>query len=472
MEEVRKTIAEVERAKKDFPELKIAVTTKVMKRSWIEEKEGAIYGTLIKELYDTALRAIQKAGLEDDVYLLTNDADTRGLSADYVGSFLRFVESHPNLDGAIGKIDWGSEAWADYPGFHVAMRNIQLIDTAYRNRTGAQKGISSHGPNFIMKASMYAAIGGNETEIGAGADTDIGKRMVAARIGDRKEFRQGEYPLGYNNGAWVDSDPSRALEFYKRNAPVVDRWNDWDEGGYKPRQDLESLTGDSEDLDSDFENILKRIEFQVSEATSKWISFYNRELAEATLNIAFPPKEGKPMWEIVDDSHIVFTEVGREVMREQLSLYRKENRQNIKYEKGRGGVRAGEEGTPGPAGSPWARATRRAEAAGNGGGGNAETTPFATIQPEQAAELTSEGRRKITEEALKAADLLKPNREVRIGTRVAKVRSVDYEREFLEITSFSNDRETRFIPISEILRRPSYKRKAAVKHYLELVDNR
>lgn len=342
MAQVGKTLAEIERAKKDFPQLQIATIEKVWDRKWIQEKEGKIYGEVVKYLNDTVLRALNKNGVERDTYLLTNDADAQGMSKNYLSSMLRGTEKEPTKDGFLGKIDWSSKLFAQYPGFHAAMRMYQYIDAAYRAGSGPYKSIASSGPNFLVKASSFAAVGGYDATMGAGPDTDLGRRIRFARQGDKPYIEDDKFPIGYNNGAWVDTDPSRSLRFYKDGLPIVDQWSYFDEGGYQPRGDLKMMAEDGENLEKDFDKIVERTTYQINGMLESWIGFNDVGTYTRALNYAFPPQKingvETPLWKVGQSADgkdgFELTAAGKAWFYSQLKNYRDTNLSEIVYKRG------------------------------------------------------------------------------------------------------------------------------------------
>lgn len=329
------TIREVARARKDFPQLRIAAMTKTWAPEFVKSRSGMIYGEVVKYLNDTALRAIQRSGIDQDIYLLTNDADARGMSSSYLQTFQRDMQEQPGADGFLGKLEWGTESYDKYPGYHVAARVMQILESMYRHGISQSRNIASSGANFLVKAGTYAAVGGYNREMGAGADTDLGRRIKAARFGKRKELNVDQFPIKYTNAAWVDTDPSRALEYYRSGRPIIDMWAGFDEGGYKPRGEL-VVEGTEEDLQDDYETIVKRIEFQVSALINQWVGYENTETYTNALNLALPPQEGKPLWEIRthgQDHEVVLTDQGQDWLKQQLTAYRDQGRKETLYRK-------------------------------------------------------------------------------------------------------------------------------------------
>jgi hypothetical protein len=334
---IEKTLAEVERAKKDFPQLRIAYFTEEISLQLMLKTNNRIHSLIMKNLNDTVLRGIQKSNLKDDVYLISNDADCRGMSSKYLKDVIDTVEKEPEVDGFLGKIEWGSEVYNKYPGYHVSMRIMQYLDAVGRNRKSTrEKYIASSGANFICKTSTFAAVGGYEPHVGAGADVGLGQKIRHARLsGAPADSRP--FPLSYINSAWLDTDPQRGLGNYLAGLPISMMWNDFDKSGYKPRTELVIPAGSEESFEK-FDDVVSRIEFQINGFINGWNN-YGRLTSIKALNYLFPPQRGKPGWlnkSAGDNPEIVLTKEGKDWLKKQLEDYEAEGKADVKYNNGRG----------------------------------------------------------------------------------------------------------------------------------------
>ena len=96
------------------------------------ERGSNIHGQFIKDVHDVALRSLQLSGIDHDVFLLSNDADCQGMSDDYLNKLLEQAEKEPNKDAFLGRVEWDTERWPQYPGFHLAVRFMQFLDLVNR----------------------------------------------------------------------------------------------------------------------------------------------------------------------------------------------------------------------------------------------------------------------------------------------------------------------------------------------------
>jgi len=337
---IQKTLDEIKRAKKDFPQLRIGFFKKEWSQELVVRKNGRLYGTVVKHLNDTVLRLISKKRLADDVYLLTNDADCRGMSSHYLSDVLEAGNKEPEKDGFLGRLEWGTEKFTQYPGYHVSMRVMQYLGAVKRNsKLLKDKYVESSGANFACKASTFAAVGGYESSIGAGADTDLGKKIRYARGGEQIDRNPDSksYPISYVNSAWLDTDPERGLSYYLDGKFIGSMWDDFDsDKGYTPRTDLKVSSGKAESLE-DFDTISERIEYQLNEFIRQW--YKDERVFVKALNHLMPPQKGKPTWinkGTATDPKINLTKEGRLWLKKQLEDYAFEGKADTKYNGGRG----------------------------------------------------------------------------------------------------------------------------------------
>lgn len=313
---IQKTLEQIHKFQNENPDKPVNVFTREFQRSEVK------YGKIVKYLNDVVLRRIQQAQIPHDVMLLTNDADCIGMSKHYLQQAVSLADS--SRDGALGKIDWGTSFYPDFPGFHVSTRFFQMCELLSQKQHVSHRRVGSSGANFAVKASMFAAIGGYNDELGAGADTEIGRKIIAARLGNKKHFTsESDYPLVYRSNLWLETNPRRAYEYYKQGKSIINMWEDFDEGGYKVSQ---LKPGNKESLQTDWNEILERISYQINTTVEHWLGYDNKSLYVPALNWLF----GTHGWTL-DDDVIQLTERGGIKLKTDLLEYQQKNRQNIKY---------------------------------------------------------------------------------------------------------------------------------------------
>jgi hypothetical protein len=415
---VLETQQAVARAKREFPQVHIAVFEEVMPREWIDTR-GAIYGHIVKELYDTALMAVQM-GVEsgdlrsEDVLIITNDADAKGLAKRYVGNYHKAARDTPEADVFLGTIRWGTESFTDYPGYATANTAAQLLQQ-FSRRAGADRNgrmPNTTGPNSGFRASALAAVGGANGEMGAGVDGELGARVWSARRATSSGTSggaSGSASPGRSGGssdrqvgkmvvaAGVDSAPDRLLRTYMEGRMLTHAWDDYDQGGYRPRN-ATPVTGRERDDSPDV--IIGRVEEQLSAIVTDW----HRDETEyaVAFDLMFPPhaggtaQEDVPKWEVVRQSdgrnNFSFTEAGRALVIHRFDRYgefvaRHLARTHVRPLSGAVGFGSAETSLPtGRPGAP-AAASRPTAASGTGDGGTLAPSPSAV--PSSGGEAAS-----------------------------------------------------------------------------------
>ena len=286
---IDQTLAEIERAKKDFPQVRIASFESVYTAQQVQD---GIIGYVARDLYDTALLGLEKAmsdgriASDRDVLIIRNDADPKGMSTRYLGRFIEDVEKHPETDVFTGTLTFDSSRAEDLPGFQYSTNFMQLINTIASVRDG---NVHFVGANAGVRASSLAAVGsiGFDSYTGVGSDDkEVGNRIVSARtaaagrpaslsslyraITGGRRYRpsgqeQSDRKIGRRvAGARIESDSDRLEKAYRVGIPVIKSWdNDAFDGanGYIGRSDALSALGDltPEDLRNNPDPVIDRI---------------------------------------------------------------------------------------------------------------------------------------------------------------------------------------------------------------------
>lgn len=253
-----KTLKEIERFKKEFPNINVK-----MAYSALQQKQANI-GTVRKLLTDTTLfRHHERGENVDDLIILSNDADNKGIAPQYIRSFIEKFKNNPKMDGLLGQLDWDPESYTKYPAIHFGTRLFQYLNIIGRRRSG---GLSSSGANFAFKSSIYAAIGGYIDNIEGGEDIAIGQAIINAR-GDRK-------CLGFSGArtSRLYTSSRRAIDAWKSGIPPLQQW----EKGFSPFDDeIRRLEIDkSIDIDYDKPEIVEKIKMQLEYVLNRTLDVY------------------------------------------------------------------------------------------------------------------------------------------------------------------------------------------------------
>lgn len=285
-ENITKTRAEIARAKADRPDMRIAVIETEWKRS--EVKKGVI-GHVSRKMHDVALLALDTANKEgrlestDDVLLIRNDSDPKGLSPNYLKNYTRCFTEDKEPDIFTGVTTFDNTKAARLPGLVFAANFMQSLELLNATRNGA---VHTGGANFGVRASTFAAVGGtgfDKDNSGAGTDdVVIGRRIKDARDGEYATSRTGLSSYirgGYYSprsdapslgsrriakkiSARIDTDSDRQEGLYVRNIPIIESWDsehEFDKDGYSPRDAKLAQTAPVESLKNDPALVIEQI---------------------------------------------------------------------------------------------------------------------------------------------------------------------------------------------------------------------
>lgn len=236
-----RTEKEVARFRKNYPSIRLSTINKVF-------KEREPIGRLRKLMADLIVYRANKAGIGDnDVVIVSNDADAVKINQKYLSSILKAFEKNSHADAVMGKLEWYDEILKKYPVFYASNRFIQYLDIAIRHAPEGEKHVTSSGANFAFKSSIYSAVGGYDS-VYMGEDVLMGAKIKVARAGNSNAISNDRFPIFYANRAKVVTNPRRGLAKYLEGTPVVSQWDDFAESDYVRRFGLaEQIKGDETD---------------------------------------------------------------------------------------------------------------------------------------------------------------------------------------------------------------------------------
>ena len=241
---IAKTRAEIDRARHDFPDLKVA--------TFDQEGHKGIHevATVMNDVAMTAIDDAIKSGRMDsanDVLIVRNDADIRHMNKNYIASFQEAASENTKTPLFTGTTWFNIDRTHRAPGFGSVL-TIERMNNLF----GALDGrIHTAGGNFAYRASHFAAVNGYGFEddgwTGAGSD-DL---KIGYRIEDIMRFAYNERSDKSGNpedkdlvdpstrmlvrvgNATIDTDDTRYLKFYAANNDLVtnDAYNNVP-GGY------------------------------------------------------------------------------------------------------------------------------------------------------------------------------------------------------------------------------------------------
>jgi len=245
MEKVRKTLAEIERARQAFPELKIAVIQNIYEQARAE-KTGGVIGYVAQDLMDTALLSIHEAqqngavSSDQSVLIQRHDADMLGMSHRHLASLQEAARENPETDLFKGSTKLDIKSAQNNPGWGV-VSDIFNATSLWATQSGR---VHTGGANFAVRSEILAAVGGINPEEGSGAgadDVNIGRKIELARSHGRRNrvSRKNDeyYQVGLSApdtnrsvikhvpGMVIDTNSSRFVPEYQKSADWGQVWN-------------------------------------------------------------------------------------------------------------------------------------------------------------------------------------------------------------------------------------------------------
>lgn len=310
---IRKTQQEIERARRDFPDLNIAVIETQYDRAEVM-KTGGVIGYVAKKMMDTALlsvaRSMERGEIPSthDVLLVRNDADMFGLGRHHMMQMQKGLDTFKG-DILKGSTRFGVKRHQQYPGFGI----VTNFSSAMTIASAGEGSIHTGGANFGIRASTAAAVCGLgfDSYTGAGSDdVNLGRRVDAARRDKRtitgKNLysrlahldRARSYSLQEESesdkkyvqivaGASVDTNPDRLIPHYLDHRSFQDAWDNgrFDAGGYAAR-DVENHMMERiprEDIKNDFDRTVSFIETNIA----KELLWGNKKAGNRALSLFF-----------------------------------------------------------------------------------------------------------------------------------------------------------------------------------------
>lgn len=330
---VQKTLDEIERAKRDFPDLRIVPFQTEYER---EKLDAGEYGDRLvnhaaMKMYDVAMMAAKKSIDEgrrepdDDILIIKNDSDSYGMARDYLGRMLRAFEQNPDKDTFSGAIRWGAHRSKDLPGFGVVTQFLELTRIAARRST-VQGYQSSFGVNTAVRLSTFAGVGGigNYGKEGGSAPDDlaINERINTARNGTAAHdgpygsttHRSGDTHDYHQHvpGADIDTNADRMEAVYVKGLPITATWEKAHKNGEMVSRGDGLELGEKEDIRNNPDAVIDRIEHNFSALITHWL--VDRKQVTAGLAFMLPGPQHYRINEVDGQQEFAFTAEGRKWM--------------------------------------------------------------------------------------------------------------------------------------------------------------
>jgi serine/threonine protein kinase len=277
------TLEEIARFKFDHPDINVQVMYKVL------PIEDAKIWYIRKMLNDATLLRHHARGKDvQDLILLSNDADNKGISPDYIKSFINKFDDPANqhVDGFLGQLDWDPEAYVKHPAVHIGTRLFQSLAARGRRKGGGM--MVSSGANFGFRSSIYAGIGGYLEPMEAGEDVNIGRAIRSARKDDliansldpdmspeeKKKVRDSLHmQFAGARSTRLYTSARRAIYAWKKGFPPEDQWNK--EIGFSAFDDeVRNIDAEGEDWDYNNPEDLNKLKLEIESVIDKTLNSY------------------------------------------------------------------------------------------------------------------------------------------------------------------------------------------------------
>jgi hypothetical protein len=203
------TYSEILRFKKDYPNIPV----RVMQRPLL--RKDAKIGNIRKILNDSIMLRQQQRGKDaPDLIVISNDADNKGISQNYIEDFIKSFDKNPKKDAFMGNLDWDPEALIQYPEIFVGAKIDQYLTAL--NRKHKNK-MTSSGANFAFRSSMYAAVGGYDETATLAEDVTLGRAIMNGR--------RNNGAIGYNQRSLLYTSARRSIAALKQGHAHIEQWD-------------------------------------------------------------------------------------------------------------------------------------------------------------------------------------------------------------------------------------------------------
>lgn len=264
------TLEEIERFRRDYPDMPVRVMYKVL------PLDKAKIWYVRKLLNDAALlRSHDRGNKTEDLIMVSNDADNKGVAPQYINNFIKKFDSNENVDGYLGQLDWDPEAYTKEPVVHIGTRFFQYM--SIHGRKKASGVMVSSGANFAFRSSIYSGVGGyieNENEDGA-EDINLGWAISDARGQyDKPDVDKKDRVIQFA-GARVSrlyTSARRALHAWQKQglAPL----HQWDKGFSPFDDEVRGIDAGGGTMDYDDPSVLSRLKSDLENVLNQSLNDY------------------------------------------------------------------------------------------------------------------------------------------------------------------------------------------------------
>jgi len=316
------TLNEIERFKKDYPEMNVRLMYEIIPR------ERARIGYVRKLLNDTVLMRQQERGKDaPELTIVSNDADNKGVSPEYIENFIEKFESNKDVDSYLGQLDFDPDSYIRKPLLHIGIRFYQYLDVQARSK---KNHMHTPGANFAMRAKSYASVGGYANDVIA-EDLVLGSRLALARKG---AVNKTATAYGGTRTSRLYTSSRRAEAGLKEGKAPIEMW---DSGFNATDNSVRKVNWDETKAQVDFDNPEQVREFSVQlqdviNRSIKRLSGWGNHTGDTHVKRALSWLGIK--YKIINDTEIEITDISKLV--EKLKVYKNIGGELHKRKSGRG----------------------------------------------------------------------------------------------------------------------------------------
>lgn len=260
-----KTIREVERFQRNYPDVKVRLVRREL------ENDEAKMGWIRRAATDAIIKDLAERGIDlNEVVVVSNDADSEWIDPRYLRTIIDKVAENPDSDGFMGYLDWSHESYNARPELLASTRFWQMLDMYVRIHN---KEIGSSGANFAFRPGIYMAVGGYHPHRRLGEDVSLGRMIKNVRSGSTRT------PIAWlGRGSTINTSSRRSLDklLNDGSAPLF-QWDDGFGDGPRSRQfDLKAYDFDDK---ASVQKLVKDTERMLNQTLSAYKASFARKSA-------------------------------------------------------------------------------------------------------------------------------------------------------------------------------------------------
>ncbi len=214
--------AEIKRAQRSFGDRLSCFTAplEITSRQRMFETPMTI-GLLRSIVSDAVVQRLQNYGGGRDHLLWRADADTRATHRDLFAGFLEYFKENPQRVALEGRLYWSPETAVQDPNllFNVTLHNaFHIVHRIIKKQRRVYILQDRGGPNFVVRASAYAALGGYNDTMRDSEDCDFDARCI--------EVARELTPSGGRSSSTITSSRRADHALRTKGKICSEQWND------------------------------------------------------------------------------------------------------------------------------------------------------------------------------------------------------------------------------------------------------